>query len=101
MIFFSYKKILNEVFGFKIIETSYQHGLTFWFGWFGLGQEYSLDDVCETLYGPNFQFRRFPYLGVCSYLNINCFKVEISSYNFFMHLINVFEANIDLSDCII
>nr|XP_022286304.1 A disintegrin and metalloproteinase with thrombospondin motifs 4-like [Crassostrea virginica] len=30
-----------------------------------IGQEYSLDDVCETLYGPNFQFRRFPYLGNC------------------------------------
>lgn len=29
-----------------------------------LGQEYSLDEVCEKLYGPNFRFRRFPYLGV-------------------------------------
>lgn len=52
---------------------------------FGLGQEYSLDDVCETLYGPNFQFRRFPYLGVCSYFK-NCCKVEICSYNFFSAL---------------
>lgn len=30
-----------------------------------IGQEYSLDEVCEKLYGPNFRFRRFPYLGNC------------------------------------
>ncbi|XP_048744997.1 A disintegrin and metalloproteinase with thrombospondin motifs 6-like [Ostrea edulis] len=30
-----------------------------------IGQHYSLDEVCEKLYGPNFHFRRFPYLGNC------------------------------------
>ncbi|XP_061192824.1 A disintegrin and metalloproteinase with thrombospondin motifs 18-like [Saccostrea echinata] len=30
-----------------------------------LGQLYSPDEVCEKLYGPNFHFRTFPYLGNC------------------------------------
>ncbi|XP_048745009.2 A disintegrin and metalloproteinase with thrombospondin motifs 1-like [Ostrea edulis] len=30
-----------------------------------IGQRYSLDEVCENMYGPNFHFRTFPYLGNC------------------------------------